>query len=526
MSLIAGYERKERTFAIFSWASLIVSVFSVVIINFLGARYNVVINRTLVFILLMLTLRCIQNPLLRNISAIILLGSVAVDLALQVYAWRNFDSTFTYGFALSVLNTTSHEAFSMLGLYWRDGMVFLGLFAILMLTANTGTHSLPPRFRRFPLIALVLLLTGYTVQGISHQMRKSNVESLAQRIVNSTPLSSAKVFMQANDDLSVVADISKNTPDYKISVTDTGIDTYVLIIGESARTANMGIYGYPKDTTPNLNAEKANLLLFRHAVSPAPVTIMAVPLALTADSVEKKNPANYGDNIISIANQAGFETHWYSRQGKGGAHNNVITGIALNTRYHQWVDEGYDDALLPQLTTALKQPGKKLIVLHLYGSHEPSCKRFPAEKALFKDGLTADDCYDNSVRFTDEVMGKIFSQLSASRASVLYFSDHALIRDPSRAVVYSHGGARPPREALEVPTFIWYSPKVAADKKWVGDYQTIWSTDDVNTLAELWLGIQRDGQQQGDARRWLQSYQQPVKVMDTTGKIYDWKSMK
>lgn len=526
MSLIAENTRPKASSFVLSWGPLVLSVLAVVVINFINARYNAVINRTLVFILLMLALRCINHSVFRNIIGTIALALVAADLSLQLYAWRNFDSDFTYGFALSVLNTTGSEAFSMLGLYWRDCGVFLGLLALFLFTINTGLHSFQGRWRKYPLILFILLITGYTVQAVLHQMRKSNVESLAQRVMNSTPLSTAKVFMQAITDINVVANINQNTPDYNITTAQTGIDNYVLIIGESERTANMSIYGYSRPTTPRLEAEKENLLLFRHAVSPAPVTIMAVPLALTASSVQKPDPTRYGDNIIGIANQAGFETHWYSRQGTGGAHNNVITGIAMNTQHHQWVDEGHDDALLPLLNQALKTPGKKLIVLHIYGSHEPACRRFPASATVFTDGSKADDCYDNSVRFTDDLMGNIFSQLAGSRSSVFYFSDHALIRDPSRAVVYSHGGAKPPKEALAVPAFIWYSPKVAAKDKWTGEYQTPWSTDDTNMLTELWLGVHRAEDRTVSLQQWLQAYQKPIVIMDTTGKTYNWNSMR
>lgn len=525
MPLISEINYQKKDSFILNWLPLILSVVVVVFINFLNARYNAVINRALVFIFLILALRCVNNKVIRNLIGGVSLALIAADLALQLYAWTNFKSEFTYGFALSVMNTTNSEAFSMLGLYWRDCLTFVGFFVLFMFTINQGTRTITQRYRKFPLIVLVLLLTGYTVQGVLHQMRKSKVESLAQRVMHSTPLSTSKVFMQAMADIHIVADINKNTPDYKISTTDTGIDNYVLIIGESERTANMSIYGYSRETTPRLEAEKENLLLFRHAVSPAPVTIMAVPLALTAASVQKPDPMRYGDNIISIANKAGFETHWYSRQGKGGAHNNVITGIAMNTHQHEWVNGGFDDALLPLLNQALEKPGKKLIVLHIYGSHEPACKRFPESESFFTDGTKADDCYDNSVRFTDELMGKIFSQLSRSRSSVFYFSDHALIRDPSRAVVYSHAGAKPPKEALSVPAFIWYSPAVAVNNKWIGDYQTPWSTDDASTLAELWLGIHRAENRVISAQAWLQDYQKPIVIMDTTGKTYDWKDI-
>jgi len=307
----------------------------------------------------------------------------------------------------------------MLGLYWRYCLIFIGLSVLFIYTANSGVWPVAPRFRRWPSIALAVTLLAFYGQALQHQLRKSSVESLAQRVIQATPVSTAKVFMQAIEDNAVMANIGNNIPDYKITLSDTGIENYVLIIGESERTANMGIYGYKRDTTPELDKQKSQLLLFNNTVAPAPVTIMAVPLAMTADSVSTRDPAKYGDNVINIANKAGYDTYWFSRQGKGGAHNNVITGIAMNTKQHEWIDGGYDESLLPSLQNALEKPGKKLIVLHLYGSHEPSCQRFPASQAILHGETEADDCYDNSVRYTDTLMGKIFSLLESSRSSVM-----------------------------------------------------------------------------------------------------------
>lgn len=525
MLLASEKIRNEIGRVFLGWMLVLVSIAIVVMVNFINAKYNLVINRTFVFALILLTLCCVNSKGLRNIIGFFSLVLIAADLSLQLYAWSNFNTKFTYGFALSVINTTANEAFQMLGVYWRNCVAFVGLLGLFIITINYGENVIPRKYKKFPAVILTLLLTGYTVQGVLHQLRVSNVESLAQRVINSTPLSTATVFMQAISDMSITSDINKHTPDYKITVSDTGIDNYVLIIGESERTANMGIYGYARDTTPKLEAESKNLLLFQHAISPAPVTIMAVPFALTEASVQDAAPEKYGDNIISIANKAGYGTYWYSHQGKGGAHNNVITGIAMNAQDHQWIEQGFDDALLPAFESALEKPGKKLIVLHLFGSHEPACIRFPSEAAVFKNGNDYDDCYDNSVRFTDSIMGKVFSRLSQSRSSVFYFSDHALIRDPSRAVVYSHAGANPPKEALSIPAFIWYSPEVDAKNKWLGDYQTNWSADDANTLSELWLGIHRADTNSISMKEWLQNYQKKVVVMDTTGEKFNWADL-
>ncbi len=526
MSILLPKKATRPYSRIFNGILLAMSMLIVIGVNLLNAKYNAVINRALIFLLIMLMLQCIKNSLFRNALAILLLIPIAADVTLQLYALNNFNSEFSYGFALSVLNTTPGEAGAMLGLYWRECLIFTILAALFIYTANNVSWFVSPRLCRVPAIALCLTIMVFFAQAYLHQLRKSNVESMVQRVVQATPFSTAKVFMQAIEDNAVIADIGNNIPDYHIALSDTGIENYVLIIGESERTANMGIYGYKRDTTPELVKQKQQLLLFRNAVAAAPVTIMAVPLAMTADTVTARDPRKYGDNIINIANKAGYDTHWYSRQGKGGAHNNVIAGIAMNAHQHEWVEEGHDEKLLPLLNEALKKPGKKLIVLHLYGSHEPACQRFPADQNVLSGGSKADDCYDNSVRYTDTMMGKVFRALENTRSSVMYFSDHALVRDPSRAVVYSHGGVNPPREALSIPMFIWYGPLVAPNAKVTGDYNTLWSADDVNVLAELWLGIHRQGEPVKTVQSWLAGYDKSVTVLDTTGKNYDWRNIR
>ncbi|MCK6856988.1 phosphoethanolamine transferase [Enterobacter cloacae] len=526
MSTHLSLKLVDTTSRFTAFLNLAISLLILMAVNILHARYNLVINRTFVFLLMLLMLKCIDNKLIRNVLAIVLLIPVAADISLQLYAWRNFDSAFSYGFAMSIIHTTPDEASSMLSVYWRECIIFITLSAFFIYTANTGAWPVAPRFRRWPAIVLGVTLLAFYGQALQHQLRKSSVESLAQRVVQATPVSTAKVFMQAFEDNAVIANIGNNIPDYKLTLSDTGIENYVLVIGESERAANMGIYGYQRDTTPELEKQKSQLLLFRNAVAPAPVTIMAVPLAMTAGKVNIRDPKKYGDNIINIANKAGYETYWFSHQGKGGAHNNVITGIAMNTKKHEWLEGGYDEDLLPLLQNALKTPGKKVIVLHLYGSHEPSCTRFPANQAVLHSSNEADDCYDNSVRYTDTLMGKMFSMLANSRSSVMYFSDHGLIRDPQRAVVYSHGNVNPPREALHIPMFIWYGQQVDKARQYTGDYYTVWSADDVNTLAELWLGIHRQGEPFQSVNSWLAGYDKNVSVLDTTGKTYYWSNIR
>ena len=92
--------------------------------------------------------------------------------------------------------------------------------------------------------------------------------------------------------------IADTIPHYDLVITDNNTDVFVLVIGESARTDNTSIYGYSRPTTPELQKQKSRLKLFTQAISGAPYTALAVPLALSADSVLHHDIRNYPDNII------------------------------------------------------------------------------------------------------------------------------------------------------------------------------------------------------------------------------------
>ncbi|MDP4361120.1 sulfatase-like hydrolase/transferase, partial [Escherichia coli] len=71
---------------------------------------------------------------------------------------------------------------------------------------------------------------------------------------------------------------------------------------------------------------------------------------------------------------------------------------------------------------------------------------------------TEEVCYDNSIHYTDSLLGQVFAMLETRRASVMYFSDHGLEYDPTKEHAYFHGGIKPSQQAYHVPMFIWYSP--------------------------------------------------------------------
>jgi heptose-I-phosphate ethanolaminephosphotransferase len=86
---------------------------------------------------------------------------------------------------------------------------------------------------------------------------------------------------------------------------------YVIVIGESLARHHMHLYGYPRDTTPELDklAAAGELLVFRHAVTSHALTVPAMLAAL-------RFPDGRGHDqqtVFDVFNGAGFRTYWISR---------------------------------------------------------------------------------------------------------------------------------------------------------------------------------------------------------------------
>ncbi len=168
--------------------------------------------------------------------------------------------------------------------------------------------------------------------------------------------------------------------------------------------------------------QRKQIKLFNQAISGAPYTALSVPLSLTADSVLSHDIHNYPDNIINMANQAGFQTFWLSSQSAFRQNGTAVTSIAMRAMETVYV-RGFDELLLPHLSQALQQKTqqKKLIVLHLNGSHEPACSAYPQSSAVFQPQDDQDACYDNSIHYTDSLLGQIFEllKIAAPRSCIL-----------------------------------------------------------------------------------------------------------
>ncbi|HDP5103904.1 TPA: phosphoethanolamine transferase [Escherichia coli] len=494
------------------------------ITNLLASSGAHMVQRLLFFVLTILVVKRISSLPLRLLVAAPFVLLTAADMSISLYSWCTFGTTFNDGFAISVLQSDPDEVVKMLGMYIPYLCAFAFLSLLFLAVIIKYDVSLPTK--KVTGILLLIVISGSLFSACQFAYKDAKNKKafspyiLASRFATYTPFFNLNYFALAAKEHQRLLSIANTVPYFQLSVRDTGIDTYVLIVGESVRVDNMSLYGYTRSTTPQVEAQRKQIKLFNQAISGAPYTALSVPLSLTADSVLSHDIHNYPDNIINMANQAGFQTFWLSSQSAFRQNGTAVTSIAMRAMETVYV-RGFDELLLPHLSQALQQKTqqKKLIVLHLNGSHEPACSAYPQSSAVFQPQDDQDACYDNSIHYTDSLLGQVFELLKDRRASVMYFADHGLERDPTKKNVYFHGGREASQQAYHVPMFIWYSPVLGdgVDRTTEND---IFSTAYNNYLINAWMGVTKREQPQ-TLEEVIAHYKGDSRVVDANHDVFD-----
>lgn len=495
------------------------------ITNLVASSGAHMVQRLLFFVLTILVVKRISSLPLRLLVAAPFVLLTAADMSISLYSWCTFGTTFNDGFAISVLQSDPDEVVKMLGMYIPYLCAFAFLSLLFLAVIIKYDVSLPTK--KVTGILLLIVISGslfFACQFAYKDAKNKKAFSpyiLASRFATYTPFFNLNYFALAAKEHQRLLSIANTVPYFQLSVRDTGIDTYVLIVGESVRVDNMSLYGYTRSTTPQVEAQRKQIKLFNQAISGAPYTALSVPLSLTADSVLSHDIHNYPDNIINMANQAGFQTFWLSSQSAFRQNGTAVTSIAMRAMETVYV-RGFDELLLPHLSQALQQntQQKKLIVLHLNGSHEPACSAYPQSSAVFQPQDDQDACYDNSIHYTDSLLGQVFELLKDRRASVMYFADHGLERDPTKKNVYFHGSREASQQAYHVPMFIWYSP-VLGDGVDRTTENNIFSTAYNNYLINAWMGVTKPEQPQ-TLEEVIAHYKGDSRVVDANHDVFDY----
>ncbi|MBL8524983.1 MAG: phosphoethanolamine--lipid A transferase [Betaproteobacteria bacterium] len=261
----------------------------------------------------------------------------------------------------------------------------------------------------------------------------------------------------------------------------------VFVLGETARAQNQGLNGYERDTTPRMRA--AGGYYFADTESCGTATAISVPCLFSGFGREaftlNKGLAN--ETLIDVVVRGGARVLWRDNDSgcKGVcAKADVIdlTGSS-DPRWCPEKGECFDEMLLDGLEKKLREASRDtLVVLHLKGSHGPAYyKRYPPAFEKFAptcrssdiascDPQTIRNSYDNSILYTDHVLGEtvtLLQRLSDQFATaMLYASDHGESLGESGLYLHGMPYALAPKEQTRVPMYAWVSPQFARMENW------------------------------------------------------------
>jgi lipid A ethanolaminephosphotransferase len=198
----------------------------------------------------------------------------------------------------------------------------------------------------------------------------------------------------------------------------------VMVVGETARSQNFQLNGYPRATNPRLS-RKEGVISFSDVSSCGTATAISVPCMFSQMTRQQYDDVRAAteENVLDILQRTGVGVLWRNNNNGGckGVCERVPTEDmpALKVAGQCVNADGtcYDDVLLHQLGARIDAiHGDALVVLHQLGSHGPTYfERYPAASRAFSptcDSNQIQHCsnealvntYDNTLVHTDQVL--------------------------------------------------------------------------------------------------------------------------
>lgn len=255
----------------------------------------------------------------------------------------------------------------------------------------------------------------------------------------------------------------------------------VMVVGETARSQNVQLNGYPRATNPRLS-RKDGVISFSDVSSCGTATAISVPCMFSQMTRQQYDDVRAAteENVLDILQRTGVGVLWRNNNNGGckGVCERVPTedmpALKVAGRCVNADGTCYDDVLLHQLGARIDAiHGDALVVLHQLGSHGPTYfERYPAASRAFSptcDSNQIQHCsnealvntYDNTLVHTDQVLAETIDLLQGYSdhrdVALIYISDHG--ESLGERGMYLHGTPYfiAPREQTQVPMVMWFS---------------------------------------------------------------------
>lgn len=395
------------------------------------------------------------------VFAFFFLSFVANNIHYEVYqSWIN---GVNYYLAVTEVSEVTLTGMSMIGkllpcFLW--GLMDCAFFLLVLLIPRPQNIKYPISDAILLILFVFIFVRSFDTRqehGISpkdsYGKLKSNYFSFGYFVGRVLPY---KIF-----DLSSVKEYRHPMP--KI-ISEPKVKHIIFIVGESETATHVSAFGYKRKTTPFFEELSKN----PHAIvmpvySGAMMTRVALPHLLNA--IPYPNGTSQimrGDtNLINLAKQQGFTTHWYTAQDKNEMNiMNLLGGKWLDVvKFPN--DFGYEKRsmpderlleVLPKIKFNSELGGGQFVVLHQRGSHTPYGSLLTKEKSeIFGTGIV--DRYDATILNTDRFIKTVLDHVKKYNIRdylLVYTSDHgAYVTDR----VYNQGTLKD--DSYRVPLMIY-----------------------------------------------------------------------
>ncbi|WP_028452544.1 phosphoethanolamine transferase [Chitinilyticum aquatile] len=254
-------------------------------------------------------------------------------------------------------------------------------------------------------------------------------------------------------------------------------DTLVLVITDSVNRDHFGLYGYPRATTPQLQAVQQRarpaLQVFRHAWSVDASTVPALRNLFQFGTPDQPD----APHLLALARAAGYRVWWIGNHADLAIeqeHARLAQQVRMVNQSPGRSGGQPDGVVLPELAAALADPAhRKLVVIHLLGAHPHYRLRYPAGDNPFSGaadavmasmqaagrpgwlrGLRND--YDAAIHYHDRVLAGTLEHVLQARGKRvwLYLSDHG----QEVGQESNHAGHSPmTASGYRIPLLLWQS---------------------------------------------------------------------
>ena len=261
----------------------------------------------------------------------------------------------------------------------------------------------------------------------------------------------------------------------------------VLVVGETVRSANWGLAGYARQTTPELArlVGEQPLVDFARVRACGTDTETSLPCMFAPVGRRAYDEATIrgSQSLLQVLARAGIGVTWRDNQSgcKGvcdGLPTQSTRDLAATT---PGCESGacLDEVLLQGLPELLQQvQGTQVLVLHMLGNHGPAYfRRHPPAFTRFTPECRDDDlsrctsaeivnAYDNALLYTDHLLAQLIRTLQDAQSrvdsAIVFVSDHG--ESLGEANLYLHGLPYliAPDVQKEVPMLMWFSKGFAA----------------------------------------------------------------